>query len=261
MPFQEGFAVPIGLITFWIFAIQAGDRPGPTLPREGTLSVQDMAGMADIVGVATVRTAAPRRDGQTGLVYTDFGLNFSEVWKGSPGDSFVLVKAGGRLGDQASAVVGREYVLNPGESVVVFATRSQLGNHAVIGLRQGLYRVGDGPDPAVFRISEFPSARGPSGGPRLSGLRDQVFRALGRSDAPLAPPGGGEALPAPRKAGSTPAKDAVPGGAPRRDAAAGGSSDHDVAGPSRARYRLGAALLGGALLAGIGLWMLLRRRP
>ncbi|HLY09789.1 MAG TPA: hypothetical protein VKW04_10835 [Planctomycetota bacterium] len=139
-----------------------------------------MAQSAQVIGIATVRSQRVRKDDATGLICTDFTLAFSELWKGTPPDPFVLVKAGGTLGGQASAIVGREYKLEVGETLVLFATASQKETFAVIGLRQGLYRMGSGPDPMLFRVSDYPGGPGVSSTLRLGALREQVFRVLPR---------------------------------------------------------------------------------
>ncbi|HVR84783.1 MAG TPA: hypothetical protein VMU54_10770, partial [Planctomycetota bacterium] len=131
-------------------------------------------------GIASVRSAQARKDETTGLICTDFTLTFSEIWKGSPPDPFVLVKAGGSLAGRASAIVGREYKLDVGETLVLFATPSQKESYAVIGLRQGLYRVGVGSDPMLFRVSDYPGGPGASSNLRLGALREQVYRVVPR---------------------------------------------------------------------------------
>jgi len=163
-------------------ALQAGVLLAQTAGRP--LPVEEMAQSAQVIGVATVRSAQTRKDVATGLICTDFTLAFAEVWKGSPSDPFILVKAGGTLGGQTSAIVGREYKLEVGESLVLFATRSLKETYAVIGLRQGLYRMGEGADPLLFRVSDYPGGPGPGSNLRLGSLREQVFGILSRPRGP-----------------------------------------------------------------------------
>jgi hypothetical protein len=147
-----------------------------------------MVRQADVIGVATVQSATPRLEPRTGMICTDFRLAFSDVWKGDPGREFVLVKPGGELQGEKVTVPGHEFVLKPGEPIVVFASPSNLGNHVVIGLRQGLYRVGSGSEQPVFRVSEHPLKAGSSSALTLRALKDEVWRALGRPVEPAPDP-------------------------------------------------------------------------
>lgn len=201
----------------------------PALAQGGrVLPVDEMARNADVVGVATVDSALAHADSRTGFIYTDFHLTFSEVWKGDAGSNFILMKPGGEVGGRHASVPGHEYVMKPGEKVVVFATPSSLGNHVVIGLRQGLYRVGPGADPLLFRVSEFPFGLGKESPLTLQVLRDQVSAALGKPTeskpgvaptetrpAPAAP-----AMPAPTTPESRPVPP-IPPPAPQEPAAEG----------------------------------------
>jgi len=157
--------------------------------RGRSLPVEDMVRQADVIGVATVEGATVREESRNGLICTDFRLSFSEVWKGDPGREFTLVKPGGQLANgQKTTVPGHEFVLKPGEPVVVFASPSSLGNHNIIGLRQGLYRLGSGENPQVYRVSEYPLKAGASSSVTLKSLKDEVWRALGRPvESPSAP--------------------------------------------------------------------------
>ncbi len=148
------------------------------------LSVEDMARSAGVIGVATVQRVQSRKDPSNGLIYTDFTLAFSEVWKGTPADPFILAKVGGELGGQRSAIVGREYRLEVGQPLVVFASESLGGRYAALGLRQGLYRMGSGADPMLFRVSDYPERLGEASSLRLGALRDQVFRQIPRPGTP-----------------------------------------------------------------------------
>ena len=143
-----------------------------------------MAGRSAVAGLAVVRGSSVRRDDRNGMIYTDYRLRFTEVWKGMPGDDFILMKAGGQIGDRATAIGGQDYDLKAGETIVVFASPSSLGNHTLMGLRQGLYRVGEGPDRPLSRESEKGAA---SAVPiPLQRFKEHVFKALGKT-APEAP--------------------------------------------------------------------------
>src|SRR5262249_5533374 len=124
------------------------------------------------------------------FIYTDFRLDFSEIWKGQPGNNFILVKAGGSVGGKTASTPGHEYILNPGEKIVVFATPSSFGNHNVIGIHQGLYRVGKGEDSPLYQVTTFPFGPGAGSLLKLQGLKDEVYRALGKpgESRPPSPP-------------------------------------------------------------------------
>src|SRR5262249_30842518 len=142
--------------------------------RQPALPVEEMVRQADVIGVATVSSATVREETRNGLICTDFRLNFTQVWKGDPGREFVLVKAGGQLPNgQKTPLPGHEYVLKPEESVVIFASPSKLGNHVVIGLHQGLYRVGSGVEPSVYRVTEHPLRIGKTPTRTLRDLKDE----------------------------------------------------------------------------------------
>jgi hypothetical protein len=164
--------------------------PAPAQGR--VIPVDEMARKADVAGVATVQDSRSRHDPRTGFIYTDHSLKFEEVWKGSPSDPFILTQAGGQVGDQRAAIAGHHFTFRPGERIVVFAVPSHLGNHVLIGIRQGLYRVEeDKPEPRVRRDTEARS------GMTLAELREEVARVLGRDS-------GGDPAPRPPAPSGTP---------------------------------------------------------
>lgn len=218
-----------------------------------SIPVEEMARSAEVIGVAQVRSAQPRKDSTTGLIYTDFSLAFSEIWKGSPAQPFVMVKAGGTLEGRTSAILGREYKLEVGQSVVVFATRSQRDAYAVMGLRQGLYRMGGGPDPLLFRVSEFPDGPGASSDLRLGKLRDQVFRILGR-------PVGSADGSAPGTAPEEPREGKVPGGAAGPVAPTPAANPPSAEAPPSQRPVAGIAVLFGVAVIGLVAFAIIKRK-
>lgn len=153
--------------------------------------VEEMAHKAAVIGLAEVQGSSVRRDPANGMIYTDYRLRFSDVWKGQPFAPFVLSKAGGRIGDDVAATPDHDYDLRPGETVVVFASAWGRG-HMLYALRQSLYRVGDGPGRPLRRESERHAPPIP-----LRTLKEKVFRTLGR---PLPP----EEAPPQKKASTTP---------------------------------------------------------
>jgi hypothetical protein len=216
-------------------------------PRGRVLPVEEMAGKTAVAGVAVVQGSSVRRDDRNGMIYTDYRLRFTEVWKGDPGPDFVLMKAGGQIGDRATAIAGQDYVLEPGESIVVFASASGLGHHTVMGLRQGLYRVGAGPERPLLRESEKGTAA-PS--IPLRELKEQVFKALGKeipAEPVPAPADKAAPVPLPADAPTPHAQVPVQGASPAAP---------DVGGTSRGSL---GAIVGILLLLAVA-WAFLRRR-
>lgn len=200
--------------------LQAGGR---------VLPVEEMVRKSDVVGVAVVRSSAPRLDDRTGIVRTEFVLEFSELWKGTPGTPYIVWKAGGQLGERATAIAGHEYTLAVGEQIVVFAHPSTAGHNVVVGLRQGLYRVGSGPDRPLYRVSEFPFGAGRTPTTTLAQLKDKVYDIVGRpterpTDAPRPP-----APEPPRATGAEPSPVAPPSAAVPAQSASGRNAGLAVA--------------------------------
>lgn len=148
--------------------------------RARTLPVEEMTQKAAVVGVATVQSSSVRRDPANGMIFTDHILKFTEVWKGGVQDPFTLVQAGGQIGNQVAEIAGEQYLLKKGESIVVFASPRPPAQYNVIGIRQGLYRVGSGADPKVVRESETPAVGPPRPAVSLRSLKAQVYQSLGR---------------------------------------------------------------------------------
>lgn len=173
--------------------------------RGRIVPVDEMTQKSDVIGVATLRSSVCRVEERSGAICTDLTVSFSEVWKGEATPNFILVKPGGRIGDRGSTIPGQEYLLKVGEELVVFASPNKFGNHSPIGIRQGLYRVGPGPDHPLFRVSEYPESAGTSSPLTLQALKDEVRRALGRPvDSPATPT-------PPRPSSTPPSKETGPG--------------------------------------------------
>lgn len=174
---------------FLLAAISAFAGPAWAQSRRPTVPVDEMARQADVIGVATVQSTGSREEPRSGMIWTDYRLQFSEVWKGDPGREFILMKAGGQLpsGDKLT-VPDHEYSLKPGESIVVFAIPSKFGNHVPIDFQQGLYRLGGGSQPSVYRLTEHPRAIGNKPTDSLRALKEGVWRALGRPVEPSSAP-------------------------------------------------------------------------
>jgi hypothetical protein len=168
--------------------------------QDTALPVPQMTARAGFIGIATVTASEVRQNTTNGMIYTHYALKIIEAWKGTPLQPAELLQAGGELDGKTAVIVGHDYKLVPGQTIVLFATISKLGNYVVMGLRQGLYEVGAGPEHPVHRLS-MPRTAGPSAsapGLTVAALKKEVFGVLG---LPYEPP----ALPA-----SAPEKVSVP---------------------------------------------------
>ncbi len=213
-----------------------------------TLPVDDMSREAQVIGVATVVSATPHEEPRNGFVYTDFRLNFSEVWKGEAGPAFILMKPGGTVGSNRSRVPGHEYLLTPGEQIVVFATPSDLGNHVPIGIHQGLYRVAAEERSPLYRVTQFPFGPGKDSALTLQSLKDDVYRALGK----------------PLNARPAPADRRTPPGIPSHESATPQQESTSTVPPASSSAegpRWMGILVAGLLLATVAGILLLRKKP
>jgi len=171
---------------------QAGSpRPGgpPGVP------VDKMTDAATVVGVGTVVNQSVRENPTNHGIYTDYQVQFTDVWKGNPSDPFIVSKVGGTLNGYATAIVGQEYSLKNGESLVFFVHPSGLEpTHVVIGLQQGLYRVAADGSGMLTRLSEAGVPSPLRARLTLQELKEQVHHALGKALPPAAGarPGGGD---------------------------------------------------------------------
>ena len=104
------------------------------------LSIQQLTDRAQLVLHGSVTKKTVQRDPQ-GRIYTRIELDVTEPWKGRPNRGpFVVVQAGGVLGEEAMVVDGQEeFAL--GEEVVLFLVLNQRGEGLVIGLVQGKFKV------------------------------------------------------------------------------------------------------------------------
>jgi hypothetical protein len=197
--------------------------------KDETLPVDLLTAKAAVAGVATVQSSSARVNPANNMIYTDYVLKFSDVWKGEPGDSFILTRAGGQIGDRTVRIAHYDFKLNAGDPLVVFAGKNDMGEHVIIGIHQGVYRV-DGDN--VRRVLEPRSGRADP--MTLLALRQEVFRASGRPwteppkrmDSPSnSKPFGAAATP-----GTVPGAPATPVDPVRQTEASGGFSGMIVAG-------------------------------
>src|SRR5262245_56526089 len=95
------------------------------------LSIQQLTDRAQLVLHGSVAKKTVERDPQ-GRIYTRIEFDVTESWKGRPNRGpFVIVQAGGVLGDEVVMVDGQEdFAL--GEEVVLFLVLNQRGEGLVI---------------------------------------------------------------------------------------------------------------------------------
>lgn len=173
----------------WIFLLLCANlSQAAAQGRSPFVPLEEMARDAQVIGVGTVQSSTARLEPKTGMISTDFTLSVTEMWKGEALTSVVLIKPGGKIGADALTIPGHEYDLKVGESVVFFAVAHKFGNYSVIGIHDGLYRVGPGADPSLFHVSEYRQGAGKSSPLTLSAFKDRVWRALGRPVEPRAIP-------------------------------------------------------------------------
>lgn len=221
----------------------------PAWAQGRVLAVDEMTRKADVIGVATVDSAIPHLEPRDGFINTDLHLTFSEVWKGEASPAFILIKPGGEIQGRKAAIPGHEFEIKLGEQVVVFATPSSLGNHVIMGLRQGLYRVGKGENPPLFRVSEFPHGPGSHSSLTLSDLKGQVYTLLGKPvESKPAPKAVEPPVPMPEKKTEAP----TPAPSPDNIASPLGTPTP----PAASDRRIGVILicLSLAILAGVIIW-------
>jgi hypothetical protein len=127
-------------ISFWFCLLLLFEVLQGLATQVVPLSIDEMAGKARVVVHGTVVSKQVQRDSE-GRIYTQIELQVTDTWKGAVQASpFVLVQAGGTLGEEVSWVDGQEEFAI-GEEVVVFATENQRGQGVVLGLSQGKFKV------------------------------------------------------------------------------------------------------------------------
>ncbi|HEY2952907.1 MAG TPA: hypothetical protein VGK40_10005 [Verrucomicrobiae bacterium] len=107
-------------------------------------TVAQLTERSQVILHAIVRSRTVQRDPQ-GRIYTKIELDVSDVWKGAGvTNRFLLVQAGGILGEEGMAVEGQsEFAI--GEEIVAFMVLNQRGEGVILGLSQGTFRVSRDP--------------------------------------------------------------------------------------------------------------------
>lgn len=170
----------------WVFLTGLLLAGGPARATRFTvLTVEQLAGNADLIVHGTVVSVEVRRDGK-GRVFTAVDLRLAGVWKGAvDGPVCRVVAAGGTLGEEQVAVGGQpEYRV--GDELVVFLVRNPAGEWVTLGLAHGHFRVDRGTssegataDPGVHNFFwGEPGDRGTAGGLRFPAQRRMSLTQL-----------------------------------------------------------------------------------
>jgi len=222
----------------------------PLFAQDSTLPVDQLSALATLIGVATVSGVEVKENPENRMIYTYYSLKFNEVWKGTPTEPAVLIQAGGKLGGRVTAIAGREFKFETGDTIVLFAHASPLGPYVIIGINQGVYQLGAGAERPVRRMSD-PAPRRATAMLPLADLKREVFAAL---NVPYQAPGPSVPTLAPKE---RPVPPPVP------------ASPESVPDPSNPRSRApappesgrGLEVLAAALLLAAGAaWILLSKK-
>lgn len=87
------------------------------------------------------RAGAPGISSRNGLLYTDYTIAVSEVWKGSAATRIVVSAPGGTNGKVEQRASGAPQ-LQPGQEYVLFLWTGRSGLTQILGLSQGLFNLG-----------------------------------------------------------------------------------------------------------------------
>jgi hypothetical protein len=129
-------ALKRGLV-FLGLCIVISNAPAATLRP---LPIEELSQKADLILNGVVTGKVSLLDAKGGI-YTKIELAVTDVWKGNlKSNSFVIVQAGGTVGDTRVEVSGQvQYEV--GEEVVAFLVLSPRGEGVTIGLSQGKFHV------------------------------------------------------------------------------------------------------------------------
>ncbi|HTD67166.1 MAG TPA: hypothetical protein VK846_11615 [Candidatus Limnocylindria bacterium] len=122
-------------VLFLCLAFACAGLANQTIP----LSIERLTRTSEIVLQGTVTSKSCQRDDR-GRIYTKIVLNVADVWKGQVPPGFVMVQAGGVLGEEVTTVSGQEE-FEIGEEVVVFLVLNPRGEGVVIGVSQGKFKI------------------------------------------------------------------------------------------------------------------------
>lgn len=121
-----------------LFALFAGSTALATTLVAADVTVLTQSSDAIVIG--TVRTSAPRLTQDGRRIVTDTEIQVSEVLKGNPEKTIVVMQPGGVVGDVGQRVEATA-PFAAGEEVVVFLERRGLDRWAVTGMIQGKFTI------------------------------------------------------------------------------------------------------------------------
>jgi hypothetical protein len=108
------------------------------------MPIEELRDKAQLIihGKVLSKTVEREADGQ---IMTRVELAVTETWKGKPVPSkYVIMQAGGVLGDEITSVSGQERY-DIGEEVIVFLVLNKRGEGVTLGLSQGKFQVFEDP--------------------------------------------------------------------------------------------------------------------
>jgi hypothetical protein len=123
------------LVTAWILGSFSQVQGSQGVPY----TVEQLAARADRVIHAKVLSKTCLRN-ERGEIYTRIEVEVYEVWKGPATNRFVIVQAGGVLGDEAMEAVGQQGY-QPGEEIVDCLMLNQRGEGVSIAACRGKFTV------------------------------------------------------------------------------------------------------------------------
>lgn len=150
---------------------------------------------ADAIVIGTVHTSAPRLTTDGRRIITDTEIEVTEVLKGTPGKTVVVMQPGGIIGDVGQRIEGTA-PFTAGENVVVFLERRGTDRWSVAGMIQGKFVIqngyaipagatsGDLVDPATHKETQSPLSTQP-----LADLKAKILAALAAPTVAPATPG------------------------------------------------------------------------
>jgi hypothetical protein len=104
------------------------------------LTVEQLAGHADVVVHGVVRTMGSARDSRGGI-YTRVCVQVLDVWKGRLRENPCEIVAGGGILGEETVESGAQAAFEIGEELVAFLVRNPAGEWVTVGMGQGKFCV------------------------------------------------------------------------------------------------------------------------
>ena len=127
------------MLTTWMLVSVSQIRASQMVP----LSLDQLAARAQRVIHGKVLSKTCLRD-ERGEIYTKIDVEVYEVWKGAATNRFVIVQAGGILGEEAMEAVGQQQY-QMGEEIVDFLVVNWRGEGVSIAASRGKFTVSENP--------------------------------------------------------------------------------------------------------------------